>query len=437
LPGTSQSRQLAWCNPDQVSLSIAGHFRRRALDGKRILLIVGGGIAAYKSLELIRLLAREGIGARVILTKAGAEFVTPLSLGSLSGDKVYQELFSLTDEAEMGHIELSRSADLVVVAPATADLLAKAANGLANDLASTTLLATDKPVLMVPAMNVRMWEHAATKRNVAQLRADGVTVMEPDVGPMACGEFGAGRLPEPDQIAKQIRRMLAGPAGHGPLAGFRAVITAGPTREPLDPVRFISNHSSGKQGYAIADALARLGADVRLVTGPTQLSVPDGVTAVRVETAVEMQDAVKANLPADIFIGVAAVADWRPATRAQGKLKLKGGEEKVALQLVENPDILKSIGTRKKDRPRLVIGFAAETSDVERHGKAKLSRKGCDWIVANDVSGDVMGGSDNEVLLVTKAGTERWPRMGKAEVAMKLAERIAANFFDPETSAAE
>jgi phosphopantothenoylcysteine decarboxylase/phosphopantothenate--cysteine ligase len=373
----------------------------------------------------------------VILTKAGAEFVTPLSLGSLSGDKVYQELFNLTDEAEMGHIELSRSADLVVVAPATADLLAKAANGLANDLASTTLLATDKPVLMVPAMNVRMWEHAATKRNVAQLRADGVTVMEPDVGPMACGEFGAGRLPEPDQIAKQIRRMLAGPAGHGPLAGFRAVITAGPTREPLDPVRFISNHSSGKQGYAIADALARLGADVRLVTGPTQLSVPDGVTPVRVETAVEMQDAVKANLPADIFIGVAAVADWRPATRAQGKLKLKGGEEKVALQLVENPDILKSIGTRKKDRPRLIIGFAAETSDVERHGKAKLARKGCDWIVANDVSGDVMGGSDNEVLLVTKAGTERWPRMGKAEVAMKLAERIAANFFDPETSAAE
>jgi phosphopantothenoylcysteine decarboxylase/phosphopantothenate--cysteine ligase len=437
LPGTSQSRQLAWCNPDQVSLSNAGHFRRRALDGKRILLIVGGGIAAYKSLELIRLLAREGIGARVILTKAGAEFVTPLSLGSLSGDKVYQELFSLTDEAEMGHIELSRSADLVVVAPATADLLAKAANGLANDLASTTLLATDKPVLMVPAMNVRMWEHAATKRNVAQLRADGVTVMEPDVGPMACGEFGPGRLPEPDQIARQIRRMLAGPAGHGPLAGFRAVITAGPTREPLDPVRFISNHSSGKQGYAIADALARLGADVRLVTGPTQLFVPDGVTAVRVETAVEMQDAVKANLPADIFIGVAAVADWRPATRAQGKLKLKGGEEKVALQLVENPDILKSIGTRKKDRPRLVIGFAAETSDVERHGKAKLARKGCDWIVANDVSGDVMGGSDNEVLLVTKAGTERWPRMGKAEVAMKLAERIAANFFDPETSAAE
>ncbi|MEY4783746.1 MAG: phosphopantothenoylcysteine decarboxylase/phosphopantothenate--cysteine ligase [Pseudomonadota bacterium] len=433
-----QSHQSAWCNPDQVSLSIKDHSRRHVLDGKRILLIVGGGIAAYKSLELIRLLAREGIGARVILTRAGAEFVTPLSLGSLSGDKVYQELFSLTDEAEMGHIELSRSADLVVVCPATADLMAKAANGLANDLASTALLATDKPVLMVPTMNVRMWEHAATKRNVAQLRADGVTVMEPDVGPMACGEFGAGRLPEPERIAKEVRRMLAGPKGHGPLAGFRAIITAGPTREPLDPVRFISNHSSGKQGYAIADALARLGADVRLVTGPTQLPIPDGVTALRVETAVEMQDAVKASLPADIFIGVAAVADWRPATRAQGKLKLKGGaEDKVALQLVENPDILKSIGAKRKDRPRLVIGFAAETSDVERHARGKLARKGCDWIVANDVSGDVMGGADNEVLLVTKAGTERWPRMGKAEVAMKLAERIAATFDDSRTNAAE
>ncbi|OYX46596.1 MAG: bifunctional phosphopantothenoylcysteine decarboxylase/phosphopantothenate synthase [Alphaproteobacteria bacterium 32-64-14] len=408
------------------------------MNGKRILLIVGGGIAAYKSLELIRLLARDGIAARVILTKAGAEFVTPLSLGSLSGDKVYQELFSLTDEAEMGHIELSRSADLVVVCPATADLIAKAANGLANDLASTTLLATDKRVLMVPAMNVRMWKHAATKRNVAQLEADGVTVMKPDVGPMACGEFGAGRLPEPDRIAAQIHTMLAGPGGYGPLAGFRAVITAGPTREPLDPVRFISNHSSGKQGYAIAEALARLGADVRLVTGPTQLPIPDGVTGVKVETALEMQAAVKANLPADVFIGVAAVADWRPATRAPGKLKLKGAtEEKVALQLVENPDILKSIGTRKKDRPRLVIGFAAETSDVEKHAKAKLARKGCDWVVANDVSGDVMGGPDNEVLLVSKGGTERWPRMSKAEVALKLAERVAQNFYEPETAGAE
>lgn len=408
------------------------------MDGKRILLIVGGGIAAYKSLELIRLLAKDGIATRVILTKAGAEFVTPLSLGSLSGDKVYQDLFNLTDEAEMGHIELSRSADLVVVAPATADLMAKAANGLANDLASTTLLATDKPVLMAPAMNVRMWEHAATKRNVAQLQADGVTVMAPDVGPMACGEFGPGRLPEPARIAAQIRKMLASPTGVGPLSGFRAVVTAGPTREPLDPVRFISNHSSGKQGYAIADALARLGADVRLVTGPTQLAIPDGVTGVKVETAIEMQDAVKANFPADIFVSVAAVADWRPATRAQTKLKIKGAAaDNVALQLVENPDILKSVGTKKKGRPRLVVGFAAETNDVEKHAKAKLTRKGADWIIANDVSGDVMGGADNEVLLISRNGAERWPRMSKAEVAMKLADRIAEVFTAPETSAAE
>ncbi|MDP3494968.1 MAG: bifunctional phosphopantothenoylcysteine decarboxylase/phosphopantothenate--cysteine ligase CoaBC [Hyphomonadaceae bacterium] len=408
------------------------------MDGKRILLIVGGGIAAYKALELIRLLAKDGVATRVILTKAGAEFVTPLSLASLSGDKVYQDLFNLTDEAEMGHIELSRSADLVVVAPATADLMAKAANGLANDLASTTLLATDKPVLMAPAMNVRMWEHAATRRNVAQLQADGVTVLAPDVGPMACGEFGAGRLPEPARIAAQIRKMLASPTGVGPLSGIRAVVTAGPTREPLDPVRFISNHSSGKQGYAIADALARLGADVRLVTGPTQLAIPDGVTGVKVETAIEMQDAVKANFPADIFVSVAAVADWRPATRAQTKLKIKGAAaESVALQLIENPDILKSIGTKKKGRPRLVVGFAAETNDVEKHARAKLARKGADWIVANDVSGDVMGGADNEVLLVSRKGVERWPRMSKAEVAMKLAERIAETFDAPETSAAE
>ncbi len=412
------------------------------MDGKRILLIVGGGIAAYKSLELIRLLAKEGIATRVILTKSGAEFVTPLSLGSLSGDKVYQELFNLIDESEMGHIELSRSADLVVVAPATADLMAKAANGLANDLASTTLLATDKPVLMAPAMNVRMWEHAATKRNVAQLRADGVHVMTPDVGPMACGEFGPGRLPEPERIAQEIRKLLAPPKGAGPLAGVRAVVTAGPTREPLDPVRFISNHSSGKQGYAIADALARLGADVRLVTGPTQLPIPGTVTGVKVETALEMQEAVKANFPADIFISVAAVADWRPATRAKTKLKLKGGKaDTLDLNLVENPDILKSIGTAKKGRPRLVVGFAAETNDVEKNAQAKLTRKGADWIVANDVSGDVMGGADNEVLVVTRSGTDRWPRMSKAEVAMKLADRIAQSFAGKttakKTSAAE
>ncbi len=408
------------------------------MDGKRILLIIGGGIAAYKALELIRLLAKDGIGTRAILTQAGAEFVTPLSVSALSGERVFQDLFDLTDEAEMGHIELSRSADLVVVCPATADLLAKAANGLANDLASTALLATDKPVLMVPAMNVRMWEHAAVKRNVARLEADGARVMAPDVGPMACGEFGPGRLPEPEVIAAEIRKLLAAPQGAGPLAGFRAIVTAGPTREPLDPVRYISNHSSGKQGYAIAEALGRLGADVRLVTGPTSLAIPGGVQGVRVETAVEMHEAVKAQLPADIFVSVAAVADWRPATRAKSKLKLKGGAEAgVALQLVENPDILRRIASKKKDRPRLVIGFAAETSDVEAHARTKLARKGCDWIVANDVSGDVMGGADNEVLLVTRTGTERWPRMAKADVAMRLAERIAESFYDPEQVAAE
>jgi phosphopantothenoylcysteine decarboxylase/phosphopantothenate--cysteine ligase len=403
---------------------------------KRILLVIGGGVAAYKSLELIRLLAKQGVGARVILTRAGAEFVTPLSVSALSGEKVFQDLFDLTDEAEMGHIELSRSADLVVVCPATADLMAKAANGLANDLASTALLATDKPVLMVPAMNVRMWEHAATKRNVHLLRSDGVAVMEPDVGPMACGEFGPGRLPEPQRIADEIMAMLAGPVtGQGPLAGFRAVVTAGPTREPLDPVRYISNHSSGKQGFAIAEALGVLGADVRLVAGPTEIAPPSNVTAIMVTTAVEMNDAVKAQMPADIFIAVAAVADWRPATRANTKLKIKGGAaEGMALQLVENPDILKGVGSRKKNRPRLVIGFAAETNDVEAHARQKLLKKGCDWIVANDVSGDVMGGADNEVLLVTRQGTERWPRMSKAEVAMRLADKIAEAFYDPEQS---
>jgi len=400
------------------------------VDGKRILLIIGGGIAAYKSLELIRLLAKQGVAARCILTRSGSEFVTPLSVAALSGEKVFTDLFNLTDEAEMGHIELSRSADLVVVCPATADLMAKAANGLANDLASTALLATDKPVLMVPAMNVRMWEHPATRRNVDRLKADGVAVMEPDEGAMACGEFGPGRLPDPERIAEQIMGMLFRSAG--PLAGMRAIVTAGPTREPLDPVRYISNHSSGKQGYAIARALARLGADVRLVTGPTALPAPQGLTTEKVETAVEMFEAVKAQMPADIFVSVAAVADWRPALRADTKLKLKGAtEDGVSLQLVENPDILKRIAARKKDRPGLVIGFAAETNNVEANARAKLVRKGCDWIVANDVSGDVMGGDDNEILLVTREGIERWPRMDKMNVARRLADRIAGACRDP------
>lgn len=369
------------------------------MSAKRILLIIGGGIAAYKSLELIRELGRRGIASRVILTKAGAEFVTPLSVAALSGEKVYSELFDLTDETEMGHIELSRSADLVVVCPATADLMAKAANGLANDLASTTLLATDKPVLMVPAMNVRMWEHAATKRNVARLRADGVTVVEPDVGPMACGEFGPGRLPDVPVIVREVEAMLSPKAKR--LSGLHALVTAGPTREPLDPVRYISNHSSGKQGYAIAAALAAEGARVTLVSGPVALSAPAGVELVKVETAREMLKACEDALPADVFVSVAAVADWRPVKTATQKLKLKGKGAAPAIELAENPDILRTLSHKRKHRPRLVIGFAAETHDVEQLAIEKRARKGCDWIFANDVSGDVMGGAENEVYLIT------------------------------------
>lgn len=398
---------------------IAGH-----MSAKRILLIIGGGIAAYKSLELIRELGRRGIASRAILTKAGAEFVTPLSVAALSGEKVYTELFNLTDETEMGHIELSRSADLVVVCPATADLMAKAANGLANDLASTALLATDKPVLMVPAMNVRMWEHAATRRNIARLRADGVTIMAPDVGPMACGEFGPGRLPDVPAIVAAVETALA-PKPAGRLAGRHALVTAGPTREPLDPVRYISNHSSGKQGYAIAAALAAEGAKVTLVSGPVSLSAPPGVDVVKVETARDMLKACEAALPADVFVSVAAVADWRPVKPASQKLKLKGKAGAPAIELAENPDILRTLSQKKKKRPRLVIGFAAETEAVERHAREKLARKGCDWIVANDVSGDVMGGADNEIALITRTGEERWPRMAKDAVSRRLADRIA------------
>ncbi|MEO1641997.1 MAG: bifunctional phosphopantothenoylcysteine decarboxylase/phosphopantothenate--cysteine ligase CoaBC [Pseudomonadota bacterium] len=408
------------------------------MDDMRILLIIGGGIAAYKSLELIRELARRGIKSRCIVTRGGQEFVTPLSVSALSGEKVFTELFDLDDEADMGHIQLSRSADLVVVCPATADLMAKAANGLANDLASTALLATDKPVLMVPAMNVRMWQHAATQRNLETLRRDGVTVMEPDEGAMACGEFGPGRLPEPMAIADKIEGMLGGEiipfgAGQGPLAGRHALITAGPTREPLDPVRFLSNHSSGKQGYAIAGALAALGARVTLVSGPVAIEAPAGVNLVKVETAREMLVACEDALPADIFVSVAAVADWRPSRAAAQKMKLKesGDLAHPTLELSENPDILKTLSRKKKKRPSLVIGFAAETHDVEAHAIAKLKRKRCDWIVANDVSGDVMGGAMNEVALVTREGVvERWPRMDKADVAARLAEKIAEHFSD-------
>jgi phosphopantothenoylcysteine decarboxylase/phosphopantothenate--cysteine ligase len=396
------------------------------LSEKRVLLIVGGGIAAYKALELTRLLRKAGVGVRPILTKAGAEFVTPLSLSALAEDKVYSELFSLTDEAEMGHIELSRSADLVVVAPATADLMAKAANGHANDLASTTILATDKPLLMAPAMNVRMWEHAATQRNLATLQADGVLFVGPDEGAMACGEYGPGRMAEPPAIFEAIMTALSGAAAR-PLAGKRAVITAGPTAEPIDPVRLITNRSSGKQGYAIASALAALGADVTLVSGPTALPAPAGVTRVDVETAREMLAACEAALPADIAVCVAAVADWRPESVGAGKIKKNGGAP-PAISLVENPDILATL-SKAKSRPKLVVGFAAETDDVEAHASAKLARKGCDWIVANDVSVEgTMGGDDNAVAIVSKGGIERWDRMAKGEVARRLAARIAEEF---------
>lgn len=394
---------------------------------KRILMIIGGGIAAYKSLLLIRLLAKQNVATRVILTKGGAEFVTPLSIGGLSGDKVYQDLFDLSDEAEMGHIQLSRSADLVVVVPATADLMAKAANGLANDLASTTLLATDKPVLFAPAMNVRMWEHAATQRNVKTLRGDGALFVGPEEGDMACGEFGQGRMAEPETICAAIMAALSGKKT-GPLAGRHVSITAGPTREPIDPVRYLSNRSSGKQGYAIAKACADLGADVTLVTGPVALDVPSGVDAVPVETAREMLAACESALPADVFISVAAVADWRPQDSADLKIK-KNGNQVPPLALTENPDILKTLSAHK-NRPTLVVGFAAETNDVIAHAQAKLARKKCDWIVANDVSGDVMGGDHNTMILVDKNGAQTWPRQSKTAAAQQLAKKIADTFSD-------
>jgi len=391
------------------------------LDEKRILLIVGGGIAAYKSLELTRLLRKAGVAVRPILTKAGAEFVTPLSLSALAEDKVYSEIFSLTDEAEMGHIELSRSADLVVVAPATADLMAKAANGLASDLASTTLLATDKAVLMAPAMNVRMWEHAATQRNLATLKADGIRFIGPDEGAMACGEYGPGRMAEPPVIFEAIMGLLGRVR---PLAGKRAIVTAGPTAEAIDPVRLLTNRSSGKQGYAIAASLAALGAEVTLVSGPTALATPAGVVRIDVESAREMLAACEAVLPADIAVCVAAVADWRPESLGERKIK-KGDGGPPTITLTENPDILASLSKHAK-RPRLVIGFAAETNDVEANAQAKLAKKGCDWILANDVSVEgTMGGDENAVAIVSAGGIERWERMAKAAVARRLAERIA------------
>lgn len=386
---------------------------------KRILLIVGGGIAAYKASELVRLLRKRGHAVRCVLTEAGQHFVTPMTLAALSEDKVYTTLWDLKDEAEMGHIQLSRQADLIVVAPATADLIARMAGGLANDLATTLLLATDTPVLAAPAMNVRMWLHPATVRNVAQLRADGITVMAPDEGPMACGEFGPGRLPEPDRIADAIDAALE--AKPQRLAGRHVLVTAGPTHEPIDPVRYIANRSSGRQGFAIAGALAALGARVTLVAGPVTLPTPAGVTRIDVETAREMADAVDRALPVDAAIMVAAVADWHVDAAVQ---KIKKGDAAPSLVLSENPDILATLA-RSPHRPALLIGFAAETERVVEHATAKRVRKDVDWIVANDVSGDVMGGDSNSVHIVTKDGVESWPRQGKDAVAAQLARRVA------------
>ena len=391
---------------------------------KRILLIVGGGIAAYKAAELIRLLKTRGYAVRCVMTEAAHHFVTPMTLAALSEDKVYTTLWDLKDEAEMGHIQLSREADLIVVAPATADLMARMTAGLANDLATTLLLATDKPVLVAPAMNVRMWTHAATMRNVEQLRADGVTVMMPDEGIMACGEYGPGRLPEPPAIVAAIEALLAPappPAASKRLAGRHILVTAGPTHEPIDPVRYIANRSSGKQGFAIAAALARLGARVTLVAGPVTLATPPAVDRIDVETARQMADAVNLALPADAAVMVAAVADWHVASVPQ---KIKKGDATPTLTLAENPDILAALA-RSPHRPRLLIGFAAETERVLEHAVAKRVRKTADWIVANDVSGDVMGGADNSVHLITAAGVESWERLPKDAVAARLADRIA------------
>jgi len=393
------------------------------LSGKRILLIIGGGIAAYKSLDLIRRLAERGASVTPVLTKAGEEFVTPLSVSALAGEKVYRDLFDLTDEAEMGHIQLSRSADLIVVAPATADLMAKMAQGFASDLASTLLLATDTPVLVAPAMNVRMWDHPATQRNLATLASDGVHVVGPNEGDMACGEYGPGRMAEPLEIVAAVEAHFA----QGPLSGKRVLVTSGPTHEAIDPVRYIANRSSGAQGTALAKALANLGAEVVFITGPATVPPPDGVQVIAVESAQDMSDAVHSALPVDAGVFAAAVADWRVSQASDKKLK-KSKDGLPTLEFAENPDILAGVAQMTEGRPHLVVGFAAETHDVEAHATAKRARKGCDWIVANDVSPatGIMGGSENAVTLITKDGAEAWPRMSKDAVARQLADRIAA-----------
>ena len=400
-----------------------------ALTGKRVLLIISGGIAAYKALELIRLLRGRGCGVTCVLTRNGTHFVTPLSLQALSENKVYTELFSLTDESEMGHIQLSRAADLVVVAPASADILARMTAGLADDLAATLLLATDKPVLVAPAMNVRMWLHPATQANISALTARGVRVVGPDEGAMACNEFGPGRLAEPPTILAAIEAFFADAAAAAakPLAGRHALVTSGPTHEPIDPVRYIANRSSGRQGHAIAAALAALGARVTVVSGPVNVPDPPGVSVRRIESAADMLAACQAALPADVAIFAAAVADWRVASAASGKIKKVPGGAPPALELVPNPDILATIAAAGPSRPRLVIGFAAETDDLLANAQSKRTRKNADWIVANDVSPatGIMGGLENAVHLITADGVEDWPRLDKDEVARRLAARIA------------
>jgi len=398
------------------------------LAGKNILLIISGGIAAYKSLDLIRRMRERGASVTPVMTQAASEFVTPLSVSALAGVQVYQDLFDLTAETDMGHIQLSRSADLIVVAPASADLMAKMANGLATDLASTLLLATDTPVLIAPAMNVRMWDHPATQRNLAQLIADGVHIVGPNPGDMACGEYGPGRMSEPMEIIDAIAAHFA----PHPLEGHKVLVTSGPTHEPIDPVRYIANRSSGAQGTAIAAALRDLGADVRFVTGPADVPPPNGVHVIQVESAQDMFDAVKANLDVSCAIFAAAVADWRVENASGSKIKKQNGSL-PELSLTENPDILAHVAQIGTDaRPPLVIGFAAETDDVIENANVKRARKGCDWIVANDVSPEtgIMGGSENQVILVTEQGADQWPRLSKGEVAAKLAARIADEILE-------
>ncbi|MCH8321932.1 MAG: bifunctional phosphopantothenoylcysteine decarboxylase/phosphopantothenate--cysteine ligase CoaBC [Proteobacteria bacterium] len=395
------------------------------LKNKRILMIIGGGIAAYKALELIRRLKDQGARVRAILTGGGAQFITPLSVASLTGEKVFSDLFSLTDETEMGHIRLSREADLLLVVPATANLLAKMAHGIADDLASTTLLATNKPVMAAPAMNVEMWAKPSTMRNIRQLRQDGVMVIEPAEGELACGEVGVGRLPEVDVIRDHVIRHFKGHKGR--LDGLRALVTAGPTHEPIDPVRYIANRSSGKQGYAIAGAFARFGAETVLVSGPTHLETPQGVDRIDVETAREMWRAVQKNLPYDVAVCSAAVSDWGIDKQAGQKIKKESGADQV-MTFKQNPDILADLAISNR-RPRLVIGFAAETENLLENAREKRLRKNCDWIIANDVSAatGIMGGNENTVHVITGDGEEAWPKASKEDVALRLVEKIAGH----------